>query len=402
MKTNKAGIERSFQRRLSSTNLDYVREYIDIVPWRERLLGIRGARGVGKTTLIMQKILRDIPNKSEALYVSLDNLYFFENNLYDLAEDFIANGGKCLFVDEVHKYANWSVELKMIYDEFPELKVVFTGSSILQMLKGNADLSRRALIYDLPGLSFAEYLHFEQVTDFAPIKLDDIVTNHLEIAESLRTIKPVKHFKNYLKHGYYPFYKEYADTYHQRLSQVINMVIDTDLVAIYDINIETVHKLKQLLYVIAASVPFKPNVTKLSQHIRASRNTTLMLFEYLKEARLAQLLHIPGKGHNYLRKPEKVFLGNTNLAYAIAAENNNEGNLRETFFLESISRTHQAHAPKKGDFLVDEHYVFEVGGKHKKITQIEGIPHSYVVSDNIEQGHGRNIPLWMFGLLKSL
>lgn len=402
MESDFASLVRLYERRIKNINLDFVRSDVDDIPWNDRMIGIKGARGVGKTTLLLQHIKRDIENTEEALYVTLDNLYFYEHNLFELAEEFMLMGGKYLFVDEVHKYPKWSVELKMIYDELPELKVVFTGSSILQMLQGQADLSRRALIYNLNGLTFREYLIFNQTLDFTTaISLDDIRNNHKEIAHTIsRQIKPIAHFRKYLETGFFPFYKENETSYHQRLAQVINMVIDTDLVSIHDINIDTVHKLKQLLFVIAGSVPFKPNITKLSEHIKASRNTVLMLISYLKDAQLIAPLYASGGGDNILRKPEKIYLGNTNLIYAINAVNMNEGNERETFFMQQLSKNHEVNNAIKGDFLIDNEYLFEVGGKNKNLSQLNGETKGYVAADMMEVGHGRIIPLWLFGFLE--
>lgn len=393
---------RLYEHRIRNTNLYFVRADINSIPWNDRMIGIKGARGVGKTTLLLQHIKRDIPNLAEALYVTLDNLYFYEHNLFELAEEFMLMGGKYLFVDKVHKYSKWSVELKMIYDELPELKVVFTGSSILQMLQGQADLSRRALIHEMNGLTYREYLIFNQNLNFTEtISLSDIRTNHQEITRSIvNEIKPIAPFKKYLEYGFFPFYKENEGSYHQRLAQVINMVIDTDLVSIHDINIETVHKLKQLLFVIAGSVPFKPNITKLSEHIKASRNTVLMLINYLKDAQLIAPLYASGGGDNILRKPEKIYLGNTNLIYAINASNMNEGNERETFFMQHLSRNHRINSTLKGDFKIDEEHLFEVGDKNKNLSQLKGETNGYVAADMIEVGQERIIPLWLFGFLK--
>lgn len=394
-------LQKLYQRRLGNTRLQFVRNEIDTFPWAERMVGIKGARGVGKTTLLLQHILRDITDKNEAIYTTLDNLYFYENRLFDMAEEFMMAGGKYMFLDEVHKYPNWSRELKMIYDELPELKVVFTGSSILQMMQGDADLSRRALIIDMLGLNFQEFLRFEGVLDHRTYTLQEIVDNHAEIsAEICAEIKPLAYFKNYLDFGYYPFYKESKESYHQRVMQVINLIIDIDLVSIHDINIETVQKLKRLLYVIASSVPFQPNVTKLAEHLKASRSTVLMLIGYLRDAQLIQAVYAAGGGNNTLRKPEKIYLGNTNFISAIAAENHNQGNLRETFFLEALNRFHQVDAAQKGNFLVNEKYVFEVGGKNKTDYQIKDLPNGYIVADNIEIGYRNTIPLWLFGFMK--
>lgn len=393
-------LQRLYQRRLSNTSLNFVRNAMDTFPWNDRMIGVKGARGVGKTTLLLQHAVRDITPHSLALYTTLDNLYFYDNKLFDLAEEFMMSGGKYLLLDEVHKYPNWSRELKMIYDELPELQVVFTGSSILQMMQGDADLSRRALIIDMVGLSFQEFLRFEGVLTQRNYTLQEIIENHVAIATEISSkIKPIAHFKKYLEFGYFPFYKESEASYHQRVLQVINLIIDVDLVSIYDINIETVQKLKRLLYVIASSVPFQPNIAKLAEHLKASRNTVLMLINYLRDAQLIQAVYAGGGGNNTMRKPEKIYLGNTNFIAAIAAENHHQGNVRETFFLEMVSRFHAVDAAPKGDFLVDEKYVFEVGGKGKTDYQIKNIAHGYIVADNLEIGYGNTIPLWLFGFL---
>ncbi len=383
---------------LSST---FDREEENTVDWTQKLVGLKGARGVGKTTVLLKYLKNTYgDNPAKAVYVSMDHLYFMNNNLLGFAREFYRNGGEHIFLDEVHKYGNWSQELKNIYDGIPKLKVSFTSSSLLNILKGKADLSRRADIYHLHGLSFREFLQIETGEFLPVIPLEDILKHHEKIAADInKKLRPYAHWTNYLEYGYYPFFLQSKERYAHRLMNVINQSLDSDLVACKPVDATYINKLKRLLYLVAVSSPFQPNVAKLAGIIGASRQTTTQYFDYLAEAELALLLKSEEKSINALSKPDKVYLHNTNLAYAIARSGVNTGNRRETFFFNQVAAKHAVNTPKQGDFLVDSKYTFEIGGKGKSFRQIKNSKNSYLVSDDIDIGFGNRSPLFLFGFL---
>lgn len=393
-------IEERFQKKINSTSLDFIRSMIHKIRWEARLIGIKGPRGVGKTTLLLQYIKQNLPLDHTTLYVSLDNIWFAQNNLVDLADDFAKKGGKYLFLDEVHKYPNWSQEIKNIYDDFPELKVVFTGSSMLEILNARADLSRRAVIYHMQGLSFREFLAIKTGHVFPILGLDELITNHVDITrEVLKKIKPLEHFGSYLNHGYFPFFQEVPDLYHLRLEEVVNMTLEIELPLLRSVDISYIPKLKHLLHIISESVPFIPNITKLSERIGINRNTLVSYLFFLQEAHLSKNLYKDIKGITQMQKPEKIYLENTNFQFAFTPKNADLGNLRETFFINQVSYLHTVEYVKDGDFRVDGKYIFEVGGKNKTTEQIQGVKNSFVAADDIEYGNPKKIPLWLFGFL---
>ncbi len=382
-------VETGFQRSIASK-----------LPWDERLLGIKGSRGIGKTTLLLQYIKKNYGLNPEALYVTLDDPYFYNHNLLDLADNFVARGGEHLFIDEVHKYSDWAVEIKNIYDYNPNLKVVFTGSSLLQILNARSDLSRRALAYTMQGLSFREFLQFRYNINIEPVSLEDILGNHTEIALKIgKKLKPLKYFGTYLKVGYFPFYDDNEVLYYKRLSEIINMIIELELPLLRKADMSKVPKIKQLLAVISQSVPFKPNITKLSNKIGISRNSLLEYIHGLSDASIVKTVLKDGYGVSLLQKPEKLYLENTNYMFTLQPDETNTGTLRETFFLNQLSENHTVTYPDTGDFLVDDKYLFEIGGKDKARKQIAGIENAFIVSDNIEFGVSNKIPLWLFGFL---
>lgn len=388
-----------FQQKITRTSLDFQRYLIDEIDWNNQLIAIKGARGSGKTTLLLQHIKKHL-NLKTTLFVSLDNLYFIEHTVIDLAKNFSKIGGTHLLLDEVHKYANWSRELKLIYDDVPELKVVFTSSSMLEIYKSESDLSRRAVSYDLKEMSFREFIVFETGIDLQPLDFNSIIENHTEIASTLlQQIKPIPLFLKYLEFGAYPYYKENSKLYHQKLINTINLIIEIDINAVDHISYELIVKLKKLLFAIATSAPFTPNITKLSERIGASRAVLIQAIKQLERAGLVNELYRPTKGIGALTKPEKLFLNNTNLMYALAKENTNVGNLRETFFVNQFKNLAVIHLADQGDFLIDEKYTFEIGGKNKKQIQIQNIDNSFIAKDNIEIGAGNVIPVWLFGFL---
>lgn len=392
-------IEKHLQK-ISYTKTDFIRSIVDKIEWDSRLIGIKGSRGVGKTTLLLQYIKMHYGTSSKALYVSLDNIWFSENKLSELVNRFVSKGGEHLFLDEVHKYPSWSQEIKNIYDDYPNLQVVFTGSSLLEILNARADLSRRAIVYHMQGLSYREYLAMYHKVELAPVTLNQILSNHINIsAEVISRIKPLQYFSNYLKSGYYPFYQEKPSQYYQKIEEVVNMILEIELPLLRAVEIAYIQKIKQLLQIISQSAPFVPNVSKLSERIGISRNTLISYLYYLDEVRLINALYKDASGITKLQKPDKLYLENTNLAYSLASDNTEIGNMRETFFINQLSQGHNVTYPEKSDFLIDNKFTFEIGGKKKGNKQIADIENSYIVADDIEYGSGNKIPLWMFGLL---
>lgn len=389
-----------FRKRLAYTDVSFVRSLMDTIHWDARMIGIRGARGVGKTTLLLQYIKLHLPQDSSVLYTNLDNIWFTEHKLYDMADLFVKRGGKYLFLDEVHKYPNWSQELKNIYDDFPELHIVFTGSSLLEILNARADLSRRAIVYEMQGFSFREYLNRNLQTDFPVIQLDDIFTKHVQISALVTNkIKTLQHFPEYLKFGYYPYYNELPPLYYQRIDEVINMILEVEIPLLRGVDMAYVTKLKQLLLVLSKSVPFIPNITKLSERIGITRNSLLSYLHALQESGLTYHLNKDSFGITRLQKPDKIYLENTNLMYALGTKNVDTGTLRETFFANQVKYLHRLTMSDQSDFLIDDKYTIEVGGKDKGYRQLAGLDNAFIAADDIEYGHEHKIPLWMFGFL---
>ncbi len=386
--------------KVKTTSMKFVRNFISQIKWSTRLIALKGARGVGKTTLLLQYMAMQKLKAPEALYISMEHQYFYDNRLIDLADKFSKNGGKFLFLDEIHKYPNWSREIKLIYDNYPELKVVFTSSSILNINMGEADLSRRAISYELNNLSLREYIELNSGIKIAPVELNDILKNHTDIAfEINKKIKPIYEFNNYVKYGVYPFFKEDIELYHEKLISTTNLIIELDINTFYNPDYILIYKLKRLLYAIAESSPFTPNISKLSERIGVSRPTLLKTLKYLQEALLITMAHKPNKGIGVLSKPDKLYLHNTNLIYAIGKQNSNIGNVRETFFINQLSQRNKVNISNKADFLVNDSITFEIGGKNKNKKQIQDLKNSYVVRDDIETGISNIIPLWMFGMM---
>ncbi len=389
-----------FLTKLKGVESYFIRYLNAQIDWTDRLIGIKGGRGTGKTTLLLQHIQIHIKPGVEVLYVSLDELYFTSHTLTDLADDFVKAGGRHLFLDEVHKYPGWSREIKNLYDTYKDLQIVFTGSSMLEISKGDADLSRRAVVYELTGLSFREFLLIEKRLTFPVVKWQDILVDHVDMAQDIsKKLKPLPSFKDYLKFGYYPYFQENKKNYHQRLAATINLVIESDLPAIEHVDYSTIQKLKKLLYILSTSVPFKPNIQKLSEQIHATRGSTLLYLDYLKNAQLLSLLRGETEGNSYMNKPDKIYLNNTNLLYALAPENANVGTLRETFFYNQLQSTSSITSSEKADFTINKKMTFEIGGKNKPTDQIKGLSNMYIAADEIEIGLRNKIPLWLFGFL---
>lgn len=387
--------------RINSVNTGFKRYLWNKIDWNSRLIAITGARGVGKTTLLLQYIKENLAkNPDEVIYVSLDDLYFSKTTIVDFTDEFVKRGGKYLFLDEVHKYLNWSQEIKNIYDYFNQLKIVITGSSALDIFKGKADLSRRAVMYKMHGLSFREFIALKYKYLFPVLDLDQIVSSpSIYITEILTKIKPVKLFEEYLRTGYYPFFLEDEQNFHIRLKQTVNHVLDNDLPSVEKIDFASVHNLRKLLSILTEIVPYKPNILKLSKQVGVSRETLIKYLYLLSRADLLMLLQTDTLGISKLNKPGKIYLNNPNLAYAITDTHVNKGTLRETFFYNQLNEGNHLLYSSKGDFLINNRYVFEVGGKNKTRKQIQDIHNAYIAADNIEYAQGNKIPLWLFGFL---
>lgn len=375
------------------------------VNWNDRLIMIKGARGTGKTTMLLQRIKETFGNSEEALYASCDNLWFTDHKLVELAEYHYIHGGTHLFLDEIHLYqGNWQQELKNIYDSFPGYYVVFTGSSIIHLDMALADLSRRCLPYRLYGLSFREFLRFEGIMDFLAISLDELLdpthSKETEIIAALPSgTKILAAFTAYLGKGYYPFYRsDSRGEYYGRIERLLDASVMRDMPAIERIEYETLHKMMRLLYVMSAEVPFSLNVQSLSQKIQVSRNTIIRMFDLLDKGAILRCLHSGWISPKSVAKPGKILFDNTDIM-ATLSNLNDTGTVRETFVASMLAPGHTLYEPPVGDLLVDEKYLLEIGGKSKTFRQVADIPDSYEVVDNEEFGIGKKIPMWLFGFL---
>lgn len=369
------------------------------INWDQRMIAIKGPRGAGKTTLMLQYLKYDLGVPETALYVTADHTWFYSHTLLETANDWYKQGGKILIIDEVHKYKNWSVELKNIYDGLPHLKIIFSASSALDIYRGEADLSRRVVSYMLAGLSFREYLQFTYNVNFDPVTIDDIYTNHRNLSRTVsEKLRPLPAFRKYTEVGYLPIFIEGEDSYLLKLNQIINTIVDTDLAYIAAYNSGTANKVKKLLGVIAESVPFKPNIAALSRKLDISRDSIYQYIYQLKDARLLNTLSSEGKGVSTLQKPDKIFLENTNLAYALKSKPD-IGNIRETFVFNQLYNAGlDVYSPKAGDFVFDG-YTLEIGGKNKTTAQVKHLDNYLIISDDIETGAGNKAPIWLFGFL---
>lgn len=387
-------------RLVEATKLDFHRYLSAEIDWRDRLICIKGARGTGKTTMMRQRIKEAFGAGGKAVYLSLDDLWFATHRVRDAIEYLSSHGYTHVFLDEVHHFgADWSLLIKNLYDQFPDLSFVYSGSSLLKLESSKGDLSRRQAVYTLKGLSFREYLAFEGAETFAALPLEEILANHRQLASRIvEKIKILPHFEAYLKKGYYPFYKESHALYEQRIVEVVNKVLESDWPAVADVSVETVRKAKKMLMVLAASCPQQPNMSALYRELETERNTGLKILSALDQGGLLALVPPKGESLKNLSKPEKIYCDNTNLMYALAPRINN-GTMRETFFFNQIRKDHEALFSGVGDFWVDGKYHFEVGGKGKGFDQIADVPNSFVVNDGVERGVGNKIPLWLFGFL---
>ena len=393
----------AFYRKLSETDMRFERYLKSQIDWNNRLIGITGARGTGKTTMLLQHIKEKYGNNPEdVLYVSLDNIYFSTNSLYALANDFYMLGGKTLYLDEVHKYPTWAQEIKNIYDDFPQMKVVFTGSSMLQIFRSNADLSRRTRHYQLFGMSFREFLVFEGALRKSQscFSLAEILENHVAITQKLlREIKPLPAFQKYLQYGYYPYYIEDIEGYGERVLQTFNTVMETDLPNVENVDFYSINRIKKLFYILSSMVPFMPNISQLSQMVDVTRQSLMNYLQLLEKAHTVLLLQKEATGIRQMVKPEKIYLQNSNYCYALTSEKPDIGNLRETFFFNQLQQNHNVTYTDETDFCIDGKYYFEIGGKNKSTKQIKGLQNAHLALDGIEIGFRNEIPLWLFGFL---
>lgn len=387
-------------RLIDATSTHFHRYLGQEIDWRDRLICIEGARGTGKTTLMRQRIKEAYGVNGKAVYISLDDLWFASHRVRDAVEYFYTHGYTHVFLDEVHHFgANWSVLIKNLYDQFPTLSFVYSGSSLLRLEAAKGDLSRRQAIYQLKGLSFREFLAFEGALAHDPLKFDDVLLDHRKIAAHIVSrVKILPLFERYLKAGYYPFYKESHALYSQRIEEVVNKVLESDWPAISEVSIETVRKAKRMLMVLAASVPQQPNMSKLYRELETERNTGLKMLNALDRGGLLALVPPKGESLKNLSRPEKIYCDNTNLMYALVPRID-IGTARETFFFNQVRKDHAVVFSGTGDFLVAGRWHFEIGGAHKGFDQIKDMPKSFVVNDGVELGLGNKIPLWLFGFL---
>ena len=379
-------------RLIANVDIRFTRYMYDQINWNSRLIGLVGPRGVGKTTLVLQHIKNNLSHK-HTLYVTAEDFYFAKNRLLDVASDLVKLGGTHLIIDEIHKYPDWSTELKLIYDYHQNLQIIFTGSSVLDIKKGSSDLSRRAVLYSMQGLSFREYLLLFHQIAIPKFTLDEILSHQVATPQ---VAHPLPLFFDYLKRGYYPFALE--QDFDLKLMQVINQTLESDIPVYAAMHVSTGRKLKQLMAIVADRVPFKPNMSKISEMLAISRNNIADYLLYMEEAGMVSQLRFETKGIRGLGKVDKVYLDNTNLVYNLSQENPNKGNIRETFFMNQLRVAYPIVSSKITDFTIDA-FDFEIGGKNKSNKQIKTAATGFIVKDDMETGFLNTIPLWHFGLL---
>ena len=379
---------------------DFKRYLYHNIDWSQQLIGIKGSRGTGKTTLLLQWLRQHPLGHGEKIYLSLDDLYFMNHSLIEAATGLYNKGLKLLVLDEVHKYKNWHIEIKNLYDRYPDLQLIFTGSSIIDLSQNVGDLSRRALMYELAGLSYREYLHMTYGFEFPSLSLDDVLSRDKQFMDIFpKTFRPYQYWNDYLSIGYYPFSAVDQINFHQRLRQIVRMVVEFDMAELKGFDIRHAKKMLQLLVVLAQQVPFKPNIVKLAEKTNLHRNSILNYLYYLQEARLIDQLYPQGNSIATLQKSEKIYLDNTNLMFALSEDQPKMGTVRETFVNNQLRVRHRLTIPSRGDFAVDNAYVFEVGGYSKTQQQIQDLPHAFIVKDGLDFPIGNVVPIWMLGFL---
>ena len=394
-------IIRVFNRRLTATPTEFHRYLFYEIDWEDKLIGIKGPRGCGKTTLLLQHIKQSFHGQEleKVLYVSLDNIWFADNKILDLVDFHYNHGGTHIFIDEIHYEPKWQTMLKNMSDNYPGMYIVYTGSSMLEIDAHEGDLSRRQVMYEMRGMSFREYLEYEGVVKHERLTLEQLMDNHVEIAMDICSRTNVLGcFNKYLREGYYPFYKAVRQGFDSRLLATVNQVIESDYPQIDDVTVATIRKTKKMLMVLSECVPQLPNMSQLYRELETDRNNGLKMLRALERGGLLLLLGSKAKSINQLSHPDKIYINNPTLMYALSPRAD-IGSVRETFFMNQLSQSHELSYPKAGDFLVDGRYLFEVGGKGKTFSQIKDIPDSYLAVDDTEIGRGARIPLWLFGML---
>lgn len=385
--------------KVRETDCSFHRFLYNRIDWDVRTLALTGPKGVGKTTMFLQ-YLKEHPKIAESsLYISLDDIWVDQFALYDLVKYHVQHGGTRVFLDEIHYLKDWPRLVKSLYDSFRNLRIAYTGSSILQLKESAGDLSRRQVEYFLPGLSFREYLKLEGVGDFKPVDLKSLLSRHVGIAESVvKKIRVLPHFERYLRGGYYPFYREDKDHYWRKLVQVVNQVLERDLPLVEDVSMDTIRKSRRMLTILAESTPQTPNITRLSRDLGMDRKQGLKMLHRMARAGLLGLLAEDADALKYLGSPNKIFCENPNLMYALTARPD-KGTLRESFFNNQVGTMNLLAYPKRGDFIAEGRWLFEVGGAGKTFEQIKDAPDSFLAVDETEVGRGARIPLWLFGFL---
>jgi len=389
-------------RIIEITPMEIIRQWAKSINWDARLMAIRGPKGVGKSTMMRQYIKQHYELLDrQVLYVSCDDSYFSNHTLLELAEQFYLRGGKHLFIDEIHKYANWSHEIKEIYDFYPMMRIVISGSSLLSMMEGDADLSRRCINHDIQGLSFREFLHFYKGIEMPVYPLEELLTNPAPLVRRMNEKgRPVALFQEYLRYGYYPYYKENEIDYYQAIQQVVNNTIDNELTGICKVDIGNTRKIKSLMTTLCASEPYQVDISKMSIQSGLKRDTVLAYLNYMAKAKLIQLLYSDIVNVKRLQKPDKIFIDNPNMLYAWSSNPVKDGTIRETFVVNQLTAKHLVEFGKnRGDFKVDGKFTFEVGGEYKDFRQIKDVPDSYILADNLETVLGNKLPIWAVGFL---
>lgn len=397
---------RKSDRLLANISTDIIREKMNEIHWNAQLVSIMGAKGVGKSTLIKQYLKQNFQlGDRRLLYCSADTVDFSMRTLVSLAEEFVVRGGELLVIDEIHKYhpgtTDWSREIKEIYELFPKLKLIVSGSSLLRLKEGDADLSRRAVKYTMPGLSFREALRFYHGLEFPIWSLQDILAHPYDLWQMVSSkCKPNVLFKEYLEKGYYPFLLEGESEYYTKIEQVVNYIIETELPQICKVDVSNVRKIQALIALICSEVPFELNANRIAAALEIGRDTVVEYLKYLGDAKVLNLLYSDKKKIGKLTKPDKIYLENTDLLYALAPTKVDIGTLRETFAVNSLSVGHEVEYGKsQGDFKVDYKYTFEIGGRSKDFSQIAGVEDSFIFADDWDMPDGAKLPLWMLGFL---